>query len=60
MKVLTTEQQVELQALMTELSGTVNDINLQGQINYWTLELKPKRVRRKAPEENIVSGEENA
>lgn len=50
MKVLTTEQQTELQSLLTILIGFGPEI--QVEINKWAKELKPKRIRRKAIVEN--------
>lgn len=48
MKLLTTEQQNELQSLMISLSHCgILDVPLLNQINYWNIELKPKRARRK-------------
>ena len=54
MKTLSTEQQVELQKLIEEvthlyqgLMTTPTDLELKAQLNYWAIELKPKRVRKK-------------
>jgi hypothetical protein len=45
MKVLTTEQQIELQEFLANL--TAGNLEQQSQINYWALELKSKRARKK-------------
>lgn len=56
MKVLSTEQQVELQEFLEELRFTNGLSSVQGAtLNYWSIELKPKRVRKKN-EEKILTG----
>ena len=54
MKTLSTEQQIELQKLIEEtinlyqgLMTSPADLELKAQLNYWAIELKPKRVRRR-------------
>lgn len=51
MKVLSTEQQVELLELLTKLntafSSSLLDHETMNQIEYWVIELKPKRIRKK-------------
>lgn len=56
MKTLTTDQQVELKGLVDYL-GTfeVIPIDTLAQLRYWSIELKPKRVRRN-PLDNQVEG----
>lgn len=47
MKVLSTEQQTELQSLLEELSQHQVSIGLASTLNYWRIELRPKRIRKK-------------
>ena len=48
MKLLSTEQQKELQALLHELDAEdCVPSQLKGLVTFWALELKPKRVRKK-------------
>lgn len=48
MKVLTSEAQAELQQLLTQLTGSQSlDHEVNAQVNYWAIELKPKRIRKK-------------
>ena len=42
-KMLTTEQQTDLRTLLEGIKGL--DAATQAQIVYWSLELKPKRIR---------------
>lgn len=49
MKTLSTEQQSELRELLENVQG--QSAHQQDIINYWILELKPKRVRRNLKEE---------
>lgn len=59
MKVLNNEQQTELRELLESLEGFGADV--QAQINYWAIELKPKRVRKNNKVFNeVVSGLEDA
>lgn len=44
MKTLQSEQQVELRELLEKVSE--QDAETQSQINYWIIELKPKRIRK--------------
>jgi len=48
MKTLKTEQQEELKQLLEQLVDVVSDPELKNVINYWAVELKPKRIRKKA------------
>lgn len=49
MKLLTSEQQEDLQKLFVEIEKELDsNPGLQSSINYWLIELKPKRVRRKS------------
>lgn len=48
MKTLSTESQIELQELLTKILQDVSlDSETSAQLNYWAIELKPKRVRKK-------------
>ena len=52
MKTLSTEQQVELQALLDKVAAFQSfDNETNAQINFWSIELKPKRVRKKTDKE---------
>ena len=42
-KMLTTEQQTDLRTLLEGIKGL--DAATQAQVVYWSLELKPKRIR---------------
>jgi len=61
MKTLSTEQQNDLRSLLedinaalgTDLSG-LPPVGLNAGIKYWIMELKPKRVRKKATDESNV------
>lgn len=56
MKLLNSEQQIELQALIAKIAAIDEfDLETTGQLSYWAIELKPKRVRRKN-EEKILDG----
>lgn len=44
MKTLQTFQQTELRELLEKISQ--QDVETQAQINYWVIELKPKRIRK--------------
>ena len=46
MKTLSTEQQVELQKLLENLTDSTFEPNYE-ELAYWATELKPKRVRKK-------------
>ena len=48
MKTLSTEQQAALQELV-EYAGSDNHLpsDIKAQFNYWAIDLKPKRVRKK-------------
>lgn len=46
MKVLTTEQQTDLRNLLGELAEHQVPIGLANTLNYWIIELKPKRIRK--------------
>jgi len=49
MKVLSTEQQTDLRELLVRLTedGYQADLGDMAQLEYWAIELKPKRVRKK-------------
>lgn len=44
MKLLNNEQQEDLRNLLDSLNSS--DLELQSQIQFWRIELKPKRIRR--------------
>lgn len=48
MKVLSTEQQEALLSLLEGVNS--DDLEIQYQIVYWRIELKPKRIRKKNPD----------
>lgn len=51
MKLLTTEMQAELQAILSELAVSADvSVTMQANLKYWSIELKPKRVRKKKAE----------
>ena len=51
MKLLDTQQQTELRELLEKiLDHNSLDLETFNQTNYWVLELKPKRVRKKTLE----------
>lgn len=60
MKVLSTEQQTDLQKLIENLSDPTFQVDVQdhAQLVYWSLELKPKRVRKS--KEKILQGMQEA
>ena len=61
MKLLSTEQQIDLINFMENLSEVDNLPGNFKDVSGWCAqELKPKRVRRKATEENTVTLEENS
>lgn len=49
MKLLSNDQQIELQQLFESLSGLAAGMTIEqlNQIGYWSIEMKPKRARRK-------------
>lgn len=59
MKTLTTEQQEDLLKFFLELqqSDVMPNPDYAGPINYWCIELKPKRARNK---EKIIQGMKEA
>lgn len=54
MKVLQTEQQIDLRELLETLNGYEGaefyNIDVKNNLHYWIQELKPKRVRRNPKE----------
>lgn len=46
MKTLSTEQQIELQALLEEATFGDFPAETRAKLRYWVIELKPKRVRK--------------
>jgi hypothetical protein len=55
MKTLSTEQQQELQELIHNLPRHNLDFGVCNQLDYWAIELKPKRVRKKSQDStNII------
>ncbi len=62
MKNLTSEQQKELLSLISRVAAVAAfDNETNHQLNYWAIELKPKRVRKpKYPEETHESVIEDA
>lgn len=61
MRLLSTEHQNDLINFMENLSNVDNlPGNFKDVADWWASELKPKRVRRKAVEENTVILEENS
>lgn len=47
MKVLSTEQQEDLQTLINSIPRHNLDFGTANQLDYWSIELKPKRIRKK-------------
>jgi hypothetical protein len=56
MKVLSTEQQTELQQLIDKLTDSTYQMDNEDHaaLTYWSIELKPKRVRKKAIDTEIL------
>lgn len=54
MKTLTTEQQLELQDLVEQAAAAIQDLELKNSLNYYAIELKPKRVRRVKNQEVVA------
>lgn len=44
MKVLSTDQQMALRELLESLESS--NVETQSELNYWKIELKPKRTRK--------------
>lgn len=53
MKLLNDEQQTELQDLLEKLAEHQIPIGLSNQLNFWRLELKPKRKKRVKTEKSV-------
>lgn len=55
MKTLSTEQQIELGMLIAKVANFQSfDNETNHQLNYWAIELKPKRVRKKTEQSTNV------
>lgn len=48
MKSLTSEQQMDLLEFLGKIDPASLDIETANRLSYWQIELKPKRVRKKA------------
>ena len=46
MKLLKTEDQADLKQLLESLLEEPHDVETRARLNYWALEMKPKRVRK--------------
>ncbi len=56
MKNLSTEQQADLQKLITDIGEMFPDTlgpEILAQVNYWAIELKPKRIRKKKVDDHL-------
>jgi len=53
MKLLSTEQQNDLRELLEKVGS--NNIETEAELQFWRIELKPKRIRKK---QNILDTEE--
>jgi len=56
MKLLSTEQQNDLRELLEKVGS--NNIETEAELQFWRIELKPKRIRKKK-EESVETGVDN-